>query len=117
MNTSELVLTLMEAADQVKVFHWQTESYAEHVALGDLYGAITDTTDKIAESSMGRGEKLKLKESIELSDYAEGACVKYVKALAEELEDKQKQAAPDIANMLQDLLGVVNKTAFLLNLE
>ena len=49
MNPTDLIQFLLEAANQVRVLHWGTSSYAEHEALGDLYEAINDATDKIAE--------------------------------------------------------------------
>ena len=40
MNPTDLLHFLLEAANQVRVLHWGTSSYAEHEALGDLYEAV-----------------------------------------------------------------------------
>ena len=134
MKLSELLSLLLEAGDQLKIFHWGTSKYSEHVALGELYDAIIDTTDSIAESGMGASGRQKLAGDIKIQDYVEGASSKYLDALAKELSalceddnepktvaaDKKEDEAElghDIVNMVQDLLGKVNKTRYLLTLS
>ena len=43
----------------IKAHHWHlaTKSYAQHIALGDLYGWAHDTLDSIIEPAMGQGYK------------------------------------------------------------
>jgi hypothetical protein len=47
MNLVELLLTIQ---NQLKIFHWQTKSYAEHKALDDAYGTLTDLFDEFLET-------------------------------------------------------------------
>lgn len=117
MNPTDLIHFLLEAANQVRVLHWGTSSYSEHVALGDLYEAISGTADKIAEALMGaQGKRLQLKGSLELVDYAEGMPANYVKGIGEALTSI-KGLPTDILNIRDDLLGVVHKTSYLLTLS
>jgi DNA-binding ferritin-like protein len=116
METSKVLLLLIEAADQLRVFHWQTTSYPEHVALGALYEKTADVTDDIAEALIGATERPQLAETIQLVDYSEGSPLKYVQAFAKELEGITGLPT-DILNMRDDLLGVVHKTAYLLTLS
>lgn len=117
MNPTDLLHFLLEAANQVRVLHWGTSSYAEHVALGDLYDAISDATDKIAEALMGaQGKRPQLKGTLELVDYAEGMPVSYVAGLGKALESITGLPT-DIMNMRDDLLGAVHKTSYLLTLS
>lgn len=117
MNPTDLIQFLLEAANQVRVLHWGTPSYPEHAALGDLYEAISDTTDKIAEAVMGaQGKRLQLKGSLELVDYAEGMSATYVAGIGKALESITGLPT-DILNMRDDLLGAVHKTSYLLTLS
>lgn len=118
MNPTDLIHFLLEAADQIRVFHWGTRSYPEHVALGDLYDALSDSADKIAEALMGSkgGERLTLKGSLELVDYTPGAPANYVGGIAEALKSI-KGLPTDVLNMRDDLLGTVHKTTYLLTLS
>lgn len=117
MNPTDLIQFLLEAANQVRVLHWGTPSYPEHAALGDLYEAISDTTDKIAEAVMGaQGKRLQLKGTLELVDYAEGMPATYVAGIGKALESITGLPT-DILNMRDDLLAAVHKTSYLLTLS
>ena len=117
MNPTDLLHFLLEAADQIRVLHWGTTSYPEHVALGDLYDSIRDSTDRIAEALMGaQGKRLQLKGTLELVDYAEGMPASYVAGLGKALESIAGLPT-DLLNTRDDLLGAVHKTSYLLTLS
>ena len=117
MNPTDLLHFLLEAADQIRVLHWGTTSYPEHVALGDLYDSINDATDKIAEALMGaQGERFQLKGTLELVDYAEGVPANYVRGIGEALTSITGLPT-DILNMRDELLAAVHKTSYLLTLS
>ena len=117
MNPTDLLHFLLEAADQIRVLHWGTTSYPEHVALGDLYDSISDSTDRIAEALMGaQGERLQLKGTLELVDYAEGMPATYVAGIGKALESITGLPT-DLLNMRDDLLAAVHKTSYLLTLS
>jgi hypothetical protein len=44
---------LMLAQNVAKMWHWKTRSFAQHIALGELYDGITKLTDELAEMYMG----------------------------------------------------------------
>lgn len=117
METREIILTLMEAADQLRVFHWQTKCYAEHVALGSLYDAVSDAADEFAELLIGidAGKRPSLKDSIVLSDYSKDMPAQYITLFAKELESIS--GAKDIENLRDDLLAKCHKTLYLLSLN
>ena len=117
MNLTDLLHFLLEATNQLRVLHWSTFSYSEHVALGDLYDALNDGTDKIAEALMGaQGKRLQLKGTLELVDYAEGMPASYVAGLGKALESIAGLPT-DILNTRDDLLGAVHKASYLLTLS
>ena len=47
------ILTLLHAATNAHLLHWQTKSYAEHVALGEFYEAIPSLVDDLVEATQG----------------------------------------------------------------
>lgn len=116
MDTKEVLLMLMEASQQVRVFHWNTKSYAEHVALGDLYEAIDASADEIAESLIGiEGKRPVLSGTIKVSDYKRNAVPAFLNALAVQLE--AFDGSTDVLNLRDDLLSKVHKTLYLLTLD
>ena len=54
METSEFVATLLHSATVTHLMHFKTDSYAEHMALGQYYEGIVDLVDSLAESIQGK---------------------------------------------------------------
>ena len=118
METKELITTLMYTGLQVHIFHLQTTSYAEHMALGDLYDAVQDATDVWAEALIGseNGKRPSLKTQFDLSDYAEGTAAQFVEQFVDWL-NKIGDLPTDVLNMRDDLLAKAHKTRYLLFLD
>lgn len=49
-----LIATTFAARNQAHIEHWNTKSYAEHVALGDFYYGIIDAVDAFVECYQGK---------------------------------------------------------------
>lgn len=47
------VSTLLHSATNTHFFHFSTNSFAQHMALGEYYDEIVDLVDSLAESYMG----------------------------------------------------------------
>lgn len=55
---SDFVFDALFFQKQIHVWHLQTGSYAQHMALGDFYTNIEDKIDSIAEAITGMSRKL-----------------------------------------------------------
>ena len=54
-----IVSTFMEMLNTVKVYHWNTRSYAEHKATDELYEKLNEHIDSFVEVMLGKhGERL-----------------------------------------------------------
>ena len=63
VKIDEFVSYTMSFLNNIQVFHWQTQSYAEHEALGEYYESLTDLNDKLVESWQGnQNTRLKFSE-------------------------------------------------------
>lgn len=106
--------------EQLHLLHWQTSSYAEHVALGGLYDYVHDIKDEIVEKIMGyTGKKPRAFKIEALSDSANsnGVVVALI-TFANQLEEyAEANNMPDIENISQSLSGEAAKTKFLLTLS
>lgn len=49
----DFILTLLHASTNTHILHWQTKSYAEHMALGEFYAALPDLIDALVEATQG----------------------------------------------------------------
>lgn len=106
--------------EQLHLLHWQTSSYAEHVALGGLYDYVQDVKDEIVEKIMGyTGKKPRAFKIEPLADNADcRGVVSSLIAFAKQLEEfGESNNMPDIENISQSLSGEAAKVKFLLTLS
>ena len=50
----EMISKLRFAVEQTQVYHWQSQSYSEHIALNEYYDGLPDLVDGIVESYQGK---------------------------------------------------------------
>lgn len=119
-----LITTLLTLQDQLKVFHWQTKSYAEHKALGNLYDDLSDLIDEFVETFSGRYGVPAARESYKLTvtNYRDNAsCVEFLdKSIAYMTKDVTAMLKPedtDLLNLRDEMIGAMNKTKYLLRLK
>lgn len=106
--------------EQLHLLHWQTQSYAEHKALGKLYEYIQDFKDGLMEKLMGYvGKRPKAFKLEPLSDIANatvvvGELMSFASSLKSYAEDNGYH---DISNLADALSGEAAKTKYLLTLS
>lgn len=49
----QLVSRVFSTRNAAHLRHWSTQSYAEHVALGDFYDGVIDALDALVEARQG----------------------------------------------------------------
>ena len=49
----DFILTLLHSATNAHILHWQTKSFAEHMALGEFYEAMPGLIDDLVEATQG----------------------------------------------------------------
>jgi hypothetical protein len=52
--SADIINVLMTMRSQVKVYHWQTMSYARHKTTDDLVSSLDENIDKFVEVYMGK---------------------------------------------------------------
>lgn len=105
---------------QLHLIHWQTGSYAEHVAIGSLYDYIQGFKDDVIEKLMGyMNKKPRAFKVIPLQDNVMAtSLINEIKAWSSELCSFAKSNGYyDVDNMSQDLSGHAAKTLYLLTLS
>lgn len=115
-----MVDKLLGLQNQLRIFHWQTASYAEHKALGKAYEALDGLIDTFVESYMGAtGEKIKAGFKITLVDHKNKAALDLMDQaytfMTGELEETLKGRS-ELLNIRDEMLGVIQQTRYLLTL-
>ena len=113
---------LVQFHQQARIFHWHTSSYAEHQAYGMLYTTLNDLIDEFVETFIGKFGKplptltyqLELK-SLDSRNTVDNYFIDFIKYLESMTTEIPKES--DLLNIRDEMLGVVNKTKYLLTLK
>lgn len=116
-----MVDKLLGLLNQIKIYHWQTSSYAEHKALGKAYEALDGLVDTFIESYMGStGEKVKAGFKLTLTDYTPKSAKELMDQaytfMTGEL-DNALSGKSELLNIRDEMLGVIQQTRYLLTLS
>lgn len=126
MKSSGAEMTLESVAakltyfhEQLHLLHWQTQSYAEHQALGALYDYVHDFKDGVVEKLMGyMGKRPSIYKIDPLTNCTAMSCVESLCNFASELKMYgERNSFHDICNLADSLSGEAAKTKYLLTLS
>jgi hypothetical protein len=116
----DLVCHLLTIRNQVKLYHWQTGSFARHKATDDLTGSLDEKIDSFVEVYMGKYGRPTMSNTIKLHNFSESAARAFVaketKYLQQELPRKIGKDDTDLLNIRDEILGDLNKTLYLFTL-
>jgi hypothetical protein len=128
----KLVARCFAARTGAHIAHLTTTSYAQHMALGDFYDAIASAADEFFECWMGVHGKpdalafpfvrvssddpvVQLTElRTWIVDHREDACESYDDddADADEAKEKSEAVCTELANLIDNILAVVDRTLY-----
>lgn len=105
--------------EQLHLLHWQTSSYAQHMALGGLYDYVHDFKDGVVEKLMGyTGKRPGLYKIDPLTNCSAQECVVNLMSFASDLKKYgETNNFHDICNLADALSGEAAKTKYLLTLS
>ena len=122
MNINNFTEKLLQSRDQVHIWHLQTRSYAEHKALDNYYSSILDLFDSFIEKYQGtKNIRISMGKSIiEFKDYNPILVKEHFDELrnffTKEGRTVLTERDRDLHNIMDEMLGLVNETAYLLTL-
>lgn len=110
---------------QIKLYHWQTHSYARHKATDDVLDALDKQIDEFVEVYMGKYGRPKLTEKqacVKITNMSEKQAVTFIKRCVQHLlTDVVKGLTPDkdsdLLNIRDEMLGALNQLLYLFTLK
>lgn len=120
-NIGKISLTFLDVINQLKIYHWQTTSYARHKSSCQLINDMTELTDQIIETFQGsEGLRLYIPDdfnTVILSNQTDKSIVgllEYFKVwLIETFPTYLEPSDTDIINLRDEMLGKINQTLYL----
>ncbi|CAB4159549.1 hypothetical protein UFOVP699_285 [uncultured Caudovirales phage] len=119
-----IIATFLGIQSQFKVFHWQTQSYAKHMAYGGIYDALDPLIDTFLETYMGKYGRVALegeKDAILLGNIGEINIDEFLDTITDFLlsfnNQLNAQRDTDLLNLRDEMVAEINKLKYLLTLK
>ena len=112
MAPNKFLGILFQSRDMMHLTHLDTRSFAEHKALNAYYDNSLDLTDSFAEKLFGRSGRL----DIVIPESKKQDAVSHLKGMQAIIEAERDNYASDLQNIMDEMLGLVNETLYLLTL-
>lgn len=105
--------TLFASRTQAHIYHLQTDSYAQHVALGEYYDGIVDIVDSLTELIQGRYGIIRGYTS-PASFKEDNNTVSYFEALLKYVDMNRKSLPQDsnIQNTVDEVVDLIQSTLY-----
>lgn len=117
-SEANIVLFLFRLQLATKMFHWQTSSFAAHMAADKLFGSITELTDSIIEQYMGvyGRPRMPANASVPVPNMTAAAMEKMLREGITYLRARMPRDS-HLQNLRDELTGAMAKALYLLTLS
>jgi len=118
---SHIVQTFLEMLNTVKLYHWKTESYAQHKATDELYSKLNENVDTFVEILLGKDEsrikmvekRSRLIDSENTSDF-KSKIYEYREFLIDISKFFDQKRDSDLLSVRDEILGNINQFLYLM---
>ena len=110
----QIISKLRFSVEQTQVYHWQSKSYAEHIALNEYYDGVPDIIDGIVESYQGKYGIQTGYKMFDIMDYSTPEeVINFLKKLAEDI-DVLRQTIKEsyIQNQIDNAVELIETTIY-----
>ena len=116
------IAKLLQLRTDIKMFHWQTKSFAYHKISDELLGSIDDLTDKLVEAICGLtnsrpnilpGSTIRISNLVDKKNFID--VLKQANTFLR--EPNTLLSSTEIANIRDEILGSIDKALYLLSFD
>lgn len=116
----KIVAIFFNIRDQIKLYHWQTKSFAEHKATDDLVGKLDTSIDTFVEAYMGRYGRPSMSQTYPVKNLTVTGIRAFIARSDEWLSFKLprmiKKTDTDLLNIRDEILADLNQVKYLFTL-
>jgi hypothetical protein len=111
------IVSLFSLIHNMKIFHWQTRSFAKHTASDYFNENIGELMDKFVETYLGYNRMINFSPptTISLQNVNETTILNLLERAVSELSSKSFPS--DVENIKDEILSVMHQTRFKMSLE
>jgi DNA-binding ferritin-like protein len=110
-NVALFAATLLHSATNTHFFHWTTNSYSQHKALGNFYDEIVELVDDYVEAYMGCYEQIK---SFPSTYHQPKEPLKYLESLKNFVADANSDLPKEqeLVNIVAEIQQLIDSTIY-----
>lgn len=110
----EMVCNILHSRNQAHVFHLQTKSYAEHIALNGYYDGVVGLFDGLVESYQGKYGIIKNFKTFKVEQYRNNKkTISYFERLLDIIEENRDSVDDSyIQNQIDTVQELINSTLY-----
>ena len=112
MAPGKFIGLLFQSRDMMHIAQLQTTSFAEHKALNAYYDGILDLTDKFSEVYFGRNKRVE----IVVPEAKNMSSAEHLKEMQQLVDGERNNYSSELQNIMDEMLGLINQTLYLLTL-
>lgn len=110
--------------EQIKLYHWQTHSFAQHKATDELLDSLDKVIDEYVETYMGKYGRPKMtarNNTVRVQNMSAKMMLKFIKECIGYLEGplvkKLKPSDTDLLNLRDEMIGDLDRVLYLFTLS
>lgn len=115
-----MLSTVLQVLGQLRILHWQTESFAEHNAFGDTYESLNGQFDKLIEVYSGKNQRPKFGgiKNLAFSDYDNVKVDTFIETTIDYFTNLfPAEQDSELANIRDEIKADLEKLKYLLTLK
>jgi hypothetical protein len=116
----ELLVNIIQMQGQLKLLHWQTESYAEHNAFELTYESLGELFDQLIEVYSGKYQRPKVggMKDVSFADYNTINITAFIDGMSDFISDAfMSEKDSELANIRDEIQAALMKLKYLLTLK
>ena len=122
--SAQMIHFFSQMREQLKLYHWQTSSYARHKATDDVLKALDEHTDMFVEIYMGKYGRPRMTAAtgtVTVKNMSEKTAVKFVRECIAHLQGPLTRALKgtdtDLTNIRDEMVGNLNQLLYLFTIK
>lgn len=111
----KLVDGLLVLRNQIKLYHWQTRSFARHKASDSMVSDLDGHIDKFIEAYQGTHPRVETKTPLHLRNLNDDQIVEFIRKMMNWLTTFEKSGIKqtDLLNIRDEILGTLRQGLYL----
>ena len=105
-SKQSVIVSLLQFSNILKLFHWNTKSYALHVSADKFYESLAEKIDLLVEILLGKSRLAGFSSSIQIGVYSDKIFMSKLESFTTLIMSLKKD--PLVTNICDDILDIIH---------